>query len=98
MGADGSLWWATRWQRGGLVAAGARGGRLPPDLCGNLNRIRQVATCRVAEWKGNKQQPGVAGELCIEVGVQLLLLLLLMHHSTIIAVQLALCNAAACKI
>ena len=23
VGADGSLWWATRWQRGGLVAAGA---------------------------------------------------------------------------
>ena len=29
VGADGSLWWATRWQRGGLVAAGARGGCHP---------------------------------------------------------------------
>ena len=31
---------------GGLVAARRR---LPPDLYGNLNRIRQVANCTVAE-------------------------------------------------
>ena len=46
VGHHGWLWWATRWQRGGLVGARRR---LPPDLYGNLNRIRQLANCTLAQ-------------------------------------------------